>query len=136
MPSSISKNGGTMILAKAILCLALTIYHEARGEPELGQKAVAYVTYNRAETPNDICKVVYEKNQYSWTSDPKLQVRDKLAFSEAKQIAVEVLHDTRRVNDPTKGATHFHNHKVKPAWSKRFKRTLKVGNHTFYKPRT
>ena len=28
-------------------CLALNIYHEARGEPIVGQEAVAYVTINR-----------------------------------------------------------------------------------------
>ena len=124
-----------MILAKALLCLALTVYHEARGEPLLGQKAVAYVTVNRADSQHEVCKVVYEKNQFSWTSDPKLQVKDNFAFSEAKQIAREVLSDQDKSEDPTNGATHFHNNKVKPAWSKRFKRTLKVGNHTFYKPR-
>src|SRR5882672_3747420 len=45
-------------------CLALTIYHEARGEPELGKFAVAHVVVNRAHDPRfprRICDVVYQK---------------------------------------------------------------------------
>ena len=66
-------------------CLALNIYHEAKGESELGQRAVAYVTLNRAHDPaypDDICDVVYQavkkngvpvKNQcqFSWYCDGK-----------------------------------------------------------------
>ena len=42
-------------------CLALNIYHEARGEPELGKFAVANVTMNRvndARFPKTVCDVV------------------------------------------------------------------------------
>ena len=31
-------------------CLALNIFHEARGEPKLGQYAVAHVTKNRVDS--------------------------------------------------------------------------------------
>lgn len=62
---------------KQLECLARNIYHEAGGEPFEGKVAVAQVTINRAESgdfPNDICKVVYQKNivyekvlcQFSW----------------------------------------------------------------------
>ena len=37
-----------MLAQGALLCLALNIYHEARGEPLKGQIAVASVTMNRA----------------------------------------------------------------------------------------
>ena len=51
-------------------CLAMNIYHEARGERWEGQIAVAHVTMNRVahdEWPNNVCDVVYQKKQFSWT---------------------------------------------------------------------
>lgn len=37
------------MIKTALLCLALTIFHESRGEPIEGQYAVAEVVLNRAE---------------------------------------------------------------------------------------
>ena len=48
------------------ICLAQNIYHEARGEMIEGQIAVSNVVINRVESkqfPNDICSVVYQRNQ-------------------------------------------------------------------------
>ncbi len=45
----------------AVECLALNIYHEARGEPEAGRLAVGHVVVNRAldgRFPKDVCQVV------------------------------------------------------------------------------
>ena len=53
-------------------CLALNIYHEARGERVEGQIAVAHVTMNRVnheKWPSTICEVVYQPKQFSWTHD-------------------------------------------------------------------
>jgi hypothetical protein len=46
-------------------CLTKNIYYEAATEPFEGKVGVAQVTLNRAESgkfPNDICRVVYQKN--------------------------------------------------------------------------
>ena len=51
-------------------CMALNIYHEARGEEPLGQVAVAQVVMNRVQHdwfPDTICDVVYQGSQFSWT---------------------------------------------------------------------
>ena len=48
------------------ICLAQNIYHEARGEIIDGQIAVSNVVVNRVKSkqfPNDICSVVYQRNQ-------------------------------------------------------------------------
>lgn len=45
----------------ALLCLALNVWHESRGEDLAGQYAVAFVTINRAkESHADICEVVFK----------------------------------------------------------------------------
>jgi spore germination cell wall hydrolase CwlJ-like protein len=48
---------------KALRCLALNIYHEARSEPRAGQIAVASVTLNRVKSkrfPGTVCDVVMQ----------------------------------------------------------------------------
>ena len=50
-----------------ILCLAKNIYHEARGEENIGKIAVSNVVINRVNSknfPNDICSVVPKKSNY------------------------------------------------------------------------
>lgn len=114
-------------MSKTLLCLALVIHNEARGEPELGKKAVAYTVINRAEQMNKpICNVVYQPAQYY--TKPVKDKKSK-AWKESKEVARKVL--SKKVRDPTKGATHFHNSTVRPKW--KLRKTQKVGKHTFYK---
>ena len=118
------------ILSTALVCLALNIYHEARGEPIKGQYAVALVTVNRAKFNNrDICKVVYRPNQFSWTIY-KPSVTDPKSYKLAKQVAKDVLEG--KVSDFTNASTYYHADYVKPVWSKKFRRTIKIGRHQFY----
>lgn len=56
-------------------CMVQNIYHESRGEDTLGQAAVAHVTLNRVKSPaypDSVCGVVWQKDQFSWTEDRKL----------------------------------------------------------------
>lgn len=122
------------MIAEAILCLALNIYYEARGEPELGKRAVAYATVNRTDNNYDVCRIIREPGQFSWLPAKK-PIKEREAFEQAKKLAKEVLSDTTRQNDPTNGATYFHHENVHPSWAKKFKRTLKVGKHIFYRER-
>ena len=60
---------------EGLLWLTLNVYHEARGEPEIGQLAVAHVTLNRAmEEHKSIAEVVREPYQFSWTFQKKSYV--------------------------------------------------------------
>ena len=117
----------------ALMCLALNVYHEARGEHEIGQRAVAFVTVSRAESKSNICPTVFEKGQFSWTKHKKRKIvnKDSKEWKKAFEVAKQVL--SKSVNDPTHGATHFHHPKVKPNWRKHLKKTTKIGNHIFYK---
>lgn len=119
----------------SIECMALNIYHEARGEPELGMEAVAWVTLNRVESesyPDDICKVVYQPSQFSWTTKKDQTPYETESWEKALDVADYVL-DESNTDDPTDGALYFHNRKVKPKWSRKFIRTQKIGNHIFYR---
>lgn len=115
-------------------CLALNIYHEARGEPVVGQEAVAYVTINRMYHeyfPETICDVVYEQFQFSWTSDG---LSDRVTETEAYHVALEIASDVigRRLEDPTQGALFYHADYVNPNWADAVDFEVKIGNHLFY----
>lgn len=116
-------------------CLARNIYFEARGESERGQVAVAQVTMNRVESsrwPNNVCDVVYQRRQFSWTHTVRDHTpRDAEAWERAQQIAEQVLED--QVEDPTNGATHYHARYVNPSWARQLRRTADIGVHLFYK---
>jgi len=140
-------------------CLAENIYYEARSEDIKGQFAVASVTLNRANDsrfPNTVCGVVKQATisrigdkivcAFSWYCEnnrrgKEIPVKNKDGtinqqvvdqFQVASMIAIQVLSGS--VQDNTNGATHFHNPQVsKPPWTSTMKRTLRVGNHDFYK---
>ena len=138
-----------------ILCLAKNIYHEARGEPIEGQIAISNVVINRVKSkqfPNDVCSVVYQKNQisfinrilqiipinipgcqFSWTCDsmPDNLFLEKKAWENSQKIADEVFNDLH--SDISEGSTHYHSIDVNPYWAKSLKETVRIRNHIFYK---
>ena len=68
-------------------CLATNIYHEARGESDVGKIAVAHVTLNRTFSeyyPDTICDVVYQARLSRWWLENKgreVPVRNQCQFS-------------------------------------------------------
>ena len=128
---------------KQLDCLAKNIYHEAKGEPFEGKVAVAQVTLNRAASgqfPNDICKVVYQKNivyekvlcQFSWYCDQATVTKPKntAAYKECQIVARQVLLEEFRLPGLNK-ALYFHATHINPGWKK--EKVATIGNHVFYK---
>lgn len=129
-------------------CMALNIYFEARGEPFMGQVAVARVVMNRVlhkDFPKDPCRVIYQKHeildadtgssktvcQFSWVCEnlphpPHWNEQ----FQMAKQIARDVLQTNKWSELLSTNTLFFHNINVKPGW---FHRQVEIiGNHVFY----
>jgi len=116
-------------------CLALNIYHEARGENFDGQLAVARVTLNRVRSdlfPDSICEVVWQPSQFSWTHDqrPDKPVNRK-AWVGALQVARNAL-DTHHESTPLGNVTYFHADNVWPHWAEEQVLVTVIGNHLFY----
>ena len=132
-----------------LACMATAIYFEARGEPMVGQVAVAQVIMSRVydeRYPNTICEVVKQGYYYSW--NPEIPIRDKCQFSFwcdgkpenikdedayfwATEVAQAVMVGT--LYDTTQGATHYHAYYVQPSWSKKFTQTVRINDHIFYR---
>jgi spore germination cell wall hydrolase CwlJ-like protein len=126
-----------------LTCLALNVYHEARGEPIVGQYAVAEVTINRVASrryPNTICEVVYEKKwdrirrryvgAFSWTelgSTPELRIKEwKRAWKVAEDVCDE------REGPKLKGALFYHAKYIRPSWASEKQPVARIGMHIFY----
>lgn len=119
-------------------CLTEALYFEARGESLEGQIAVAEVILNRVDSPlypRTVCGVVKQRGgggcQFSYVCSGKTKMREKGAADLAGRIARAMLDGAPRIL--TAGATHFHTRAVKPSWSKRFARTVSIGDHLFYR---
>lgn len=115
----------------AATCLAAAIYHEARGEPEPGQFAVAETIMRRVEDarwPDDVCAVVYQSHQFEWTANPP-PVRNLSAWNKSQAIANIVLQNG---TSATSCADHFAHIDTEPAWAARMMVDSEIGEHAFY----
>ena len=80
-----------------IECLAKNIYHEARGQSQKGQIAVANVVLNRVESrkfPNSACSVINQRTrkvcQFTWVCGSKKPIRERNAWERAKELARKI----------------------------------------------
>jgi spore germination cell wall hydrolase CwlJ-like protein len=146
----------TTISKQELTCLATNIYHEARGESDIGKIAVAHVTLNRVNSynyPDTICGVVHQtvyskwwltnhgrkvpaRNmcQFSWYCDGKSDKVDPFSrgWQESIYIAMAVL--VEKYHDPTHGATHYYNPRLaNPQWAVHYEETATIGNHCFHR---
>jgi len=128
-------------MADSLKCLALNIYHEARGESDAGKLAVGQVVMNRVVDPgfpNDVCAVVQQKGQiftdrchFSWWCDGLSdRPREAQAWSAAQGLAQKIL--AGQAEDPTGGALWYHADSVAPDWRTKLAPLTKIGHHQFY----
>jgi spore germination cell wall hydrolase CwlJ-like protein len=124
--------------SKECSTMALTIYHEARGEGWNGMKAVANVIKNRVESPKfkgSVKEVVERPWQFSYVHEVKdKSPKDLHSYKQALIISKRVL--TGEIKDNTMGSTHYlapKKIKKMPRWAREFERTVVINNHTFYR---
>jgi len=135
------------------LCLAQAIYHEARGEPEKGQWAVANVVLNRVVSkryPSSICGVVFQnaggakfRCQFSFACDGRSDMGGKgnrivreswvranvIALAAYKRFQAGQRPDTLPAN-----VLFYHTTNVSPHWAQSFRIVSQIGSHIFYSP--
>lgn len=136
-PYAIDVQDALAVPLTAVQCLALNIYHEARGEPLMGQYAVAMVTLNRVGSrhyPDSVCGVVLQGYQFSWTHDGKSDQPDDFAsWKLSYNLAYRFMAGGFWVPWMS-SLTHYHNHDVEVYWP-RLRVAVVVGGHVFYEPR-
>ncbi|MHA1152335.1 MAG: cell wall hydrolase [Alphaproteobacteria bacterium] len=138
--SPAAADGGVDVKSE-LECLALTIYFEARGEPDEGKRAVGHVVMNRAQHPlfpREVCGVVRQggdklryRCQFSWWCDGRSdRPRDLQAWTESLALARVIYWDYSR--DPTAGALWYHADHVRPSWRSDLTPGPIIGRHLFY----
>lgn len=131
-------------------CLAQAIYHEARGEPESGQWAVAQVILNRVKSsryPSTYCGVVFQnaslrnRCQFSFACDGipdtagQGNILTQRSWSKAIAMAKTVYQEDLKgeLEAALPGSVLFyHNRSVNPRWSRAMRRVANIGAHIFY----
>jgi spore germination cell wall hydrolase CwlJ-like protein len=124
------------------LCLATTIYLEARDQSELGQRAVAEVALRRLDSGrwgDEMCEVVTAPKQFAPTlTSPHYRLKNLDAWNEVLAITWESLRQWSAPKEGRKqvvpGADHFFAHRLvaKPAWATGEPVAL-IGGHAFYR---
>ncbi len=128
------------------LCLTQAIYHEARGESEAGQWAVANVIINRAMSkkfPDTLCGVVFQnaekgryKCQFTFACDGRSDYgTETRAWNHAVKMAQAAYREFQKGDRPgvvPNSALYYHTTAVAPSWSTKFDRVATIGSHIFY----
>lgn len=108
--------------------LAKCVYAEARGEPYIGQVAIAAVVLNRVEDsrfPNTISGVIYQPYAFTAVSDGQINLEPNATATSAAQDALNGW-------DPTNGCIYYYNPATATSawiWSREVK--LSIGSHNF-----
>ena len=140
----------------SVVCLALNMYYEARGQGTAGLLAVSYVVLNRVKDkrfPNTICEVIKQgpvreswkkdgtyypirnRCQFSWYCDGKSDnPKNKKFYKKLLTISKALVYNIKdSFIDITDSALFYHAYYVTPAWSKVKYRTTRIGDHIFYR---
>jgi N-acetylmuramoyl-L-alanine amidase len=123
--------------------LKKTIFAECRGEPQIGQKAVAWVIKNRADLNrvywggNTIAGVCLELGHFEcWNADRRHLIEEGIRMEPGAYAAIDAwLPTVFQGSDPSGGADHYNNPDKEgyPPWTNNCYRLQKIGNHQFYK---
>ena len=115
-------------------CMADNLHHEAKVDGMRGMEAVASVVMNRVRDPrwpDNVCDVVYQRSQFSWTL--KKSLRTMKMKHDWKTLAVATMALDGTLIDKTGGATHYHAVYVTPRWGLVYEFTVQVEQHLFYR---
>ena len=117
-------------------CIAVAVYHEARGESLEGQLAVAKVIMNRASSgkyPANWCGVVKQPWQFSFVRHGEFPSVDVSSDAWRKAVGVTRLAVANAVPSVPKDCLWYHANYVAPRWSNNLQRVEQIGAHTFYR---
>jgi hypothetical protein len=117
-------------------CIAVAVYHEARGESLEGQLAVAQVIKNRAMSgkyPSDWCGVVKQPWQFSFVRHGQFPSVDEGSDAWRKAVGITRLAVANAVPSVPKDCLWYHANYVAPRWSNNLRRVEQIGAHIFYR---
>jgi spore germination cell wall hydrolase CwlJ-like protein len=119
-------------------CIAIAVYHEARGENLEGQLAVARVIMNRAASgkyPASWCGTVKQPWQFSFVNprDGRMPGVDKASASWRRALGITRVALVNVVPSIGNDVLWYHADYVAPSWGRRLVQVSKIGQHIFYR---
>ena len=119
-------------------CMAVAVYHEARGESLAGQLAVARAIMNRAASgkyPSSSCGVVKQPWQFSFVNPRSgyMPGVDQASAAWRKAQGITRLAMANAVPSLSTDVLWYHADYVAPSWGRRLSRANKIGTHIFYR---
>ena len=117
----------------ALFWLAINAYHEARGESDLGVKAVCHVVLNRARAQKKAVKdVVLQPMQFSWANGgARPAIKEYDSFQRCLTLASQAIGEDEAGQDMG-GIDHYYADYIQaPPWAKNMKTVQKIGTHIF-----
>jgi N-acetylmuramoyl-L-alanine amidase len=119
-------------------CIAVAVYHEARGESLEGQLAVAQVILNRAGSgkyPPGWCDTVKQPWQFSFVNPRtgRYPAVNESSASWHKALGITRLAIAGAYPSVTEDVLWYHATYVSPSWGRRLSRADKIGTHIFYR---
>ena len=117
-------------------CIAVAVYHEARGETLEGQLAVARVIMNRAASgryPASWCGVVKQPAQFSFVRSGYMPSVDQASSAWRNALGVTRLAVNNAVPSLSTDVLWYHANYVAPSWGRRLTRVSQIGAHIFYR---
>lgn len=131
-----------MILS-SLLCLALVVYHEARGVTFEEQVLVSRSVITRAEDKHiSYCSTAFQPSQYSWTRNYKYKAKFKNAdefykyynINEYQAFLTSVIAANEAILFNKTEVRHFYTpSRENPSWAKNKKIIYKSSNFVFFK---
>lgn len=121
-----------------IECMAMAVYHEARGESTYDQTLVAHTIKNVAFAHDiSICEEVKRPYRYSGVVGWRAPKESK-AWADALEVSTLVLSGSVGTMQGHRGVTHFHDHSINPPyWADEMKLVATTDGFAFYEdPRT
>lgn len=120
---------------RSIEVLADNIYFEARNSTTDDKIAVAVATLNRVKSdkfPNTVEEVVFQPNQFSWTSEYLEPAKNK-SWEECRAIA-EMVYDNHDTFKQKNICFHYASSLDYPSnhWTHKMKKKTKIGKHWYF----
>lgn len=123
-----SRSGARPFTQEDLYWLSRAVYSEARGEPYVGQVAVAAVILNRVDHkdfPNSIKGVIFEPLAFTAVADGQI-------YLEPNPTAVRAAREALSGSDPSGGALYYWNPaKATSKWIWSRPIIKRIGNHVF-----
>jgi N-acetylmuramoyl-L-alanine amidase len=117
-------------------CIAVAVYHEARGETLEGQLAVAQVIMNRAMSgryPASWCGVVKQPWQFSFVRNGRMPSVDEGSTAWRNALGITRLAINNAIPSLSNDVLWYHANYVAPSWGRRLTRVSQIGTHIFYR---